>query len=260
MPNDDAIHEGPVAAASLLQTVPDLLFRRSGDRCRVVGNRQRNSVAVAAGNRRDRRRRSDGDDWRLAVSSCSRPSSAARPGTGCASSSTASAAGSSTTCATISSHTRDARRRLVCTDPHRRHHGAPHQRPERGADGGRAGRHVPRQHHRRWRCSRFFSCCGSMCGSRCSRSCQCWSCRCSHSHGQGDPRPFRGRTGALLHADDARAGKPARRANRPRVPPGGSGDRALRAINEEYLAINMSLVRLWGTLNPLFAFSAASAR
>ena len=26
------------------------------------------------------------------------------------------------------------------------------------------------------------------------------------------------------------------------------------AINEEYLAINMSLVRLWGTLNPLFAF------
>jgi len=26
------------------------------------------------------------------------------------------------------------------------------------------------------------------------------------------------------------------------------------AINEQYLAINMSLVRLWGTLNPLFAF------
>lgn len=26
------------------------------------------------------------------------------------------------------------------------------------------------------------------------------------------------------------------------------------AINEEYLALNMSLVRLWGTLNPLFAF------
>jgi ATP-binding cassette subfamily B protein len=26
------------------------------------------------------------------------------------------------------------------------------------------------------------------------------------------------------------------------------------AINQEYLAINMSLVRLWGTLNPLFAF------
>ncbi|HEY1953523.1 MAG TPA: ABC transporter ATP-binding protein [Gemmatimonadaceae bacterium] len=27
-----------------------------------------------------------------------------------------------------------------------------------------------------------------------------------------------------------------------------------RAINEQYLALNMSLVRLWGTLNPLFAF------
>jgi len=26
------------------------------------------------------------------------------------------------------------------------------------------------------------------------------------------------------------------------------------AINEQYLALNMSLVRLWGTLNPLFAF------
>src|SRR5260370_5224503 len=26
------------------------------------------------------------------------------------------------------------------------------------------------------------------------------------------------------------------------------------AINDQYLAINMSLVRLWGTLNPLFAF------
>ena len=26
------------------------------------------------------------------------------------------------------------------------------------------------------------------------------------------------------------------------------------AINDQYLALNMSLVRLWGTLNPLFAF------
>ena len=53
--------------------------------------------------------------------------------TGCVSSSTVSVDESNTTSATTSSYISETRRGLLRAHAHRRHHGAPHERPERGA-------------------------------------------------------------------------------------------------------------------------------
>ena len=227
--NPHAKHEESPDRCAVLQTVLDSFHSGPPDRPGVVGDHQRHPLGAATRNRRHWRRRAD--EHHLEAQRPHRPRRYRRRRVQIrdARADERRQPLDGVRFAQRSLHASgDAGRGVLCTNPHRRHHGAPYQRLERGSNGGRSCRDVPRQHdhgrlvravlhapHRRQAdAARAFA--------------HALPAGAHDQNGKGDPRSVRGGSGTFLDAHHPGAGESQRSADRPRVPPGSSRDSTVR--------------------------------